>query len=169
MLDCVALRMCILRYKQVFAKSAYACRGAGRWRRHRVNKASIPLAFLISKYLFLFNFLFWSTVAHHTCALGVTGTERSAIAPQVQTLAEADVVGGEVSNWIGVVAPRGTSPSQIDHLSRAATAVIRNVEIAAKLNSAGITLCGSTPVAFGEFIVAELRRWAPVIARFTPA
>lgn len=102
-------------------------------------------------------------------ALGVTSTQRCPIAPDVPTLAERGIAGGEFSNWLGLVAPRGTPPEAIDAFSQAAASVIRSGEIAATLNAAGITPCGSTPRTFAMFIEGELTRWRPVVARFAHA
>src|SRR5919109_3544378 len=44
-------------------------------------------------------------------ALGVGATKRSALLPDVPTIAEAGVPGYECSNWIGIVAPAGTPES----------------------------------------------------------
>src|SRR5256884_8408256 len=44
-------------------------------------------------------------------ALAVTTARRSAIAPEVPTLAESGLVGYEVGSWQGVVAPAGTPPA----------------------------------------------------------
>ena len=102
-------------------------------------------------------------------ALGVTASERSAVALQVPTLAESGIVGGEVSNWLGLVAPRGMAAAQVDAISTAARTVIGSASVAAVLSAAGITPCGSTPAGFGQFMDAELIRWKPVVTRFSAA
>ena len=101
--------------------------------------------------------------------LGVTASERSAVALQVPTLAESGIVGGEVSNWLGLVAPRGMAAAQVDAISTAARTVIGSASVAAVLGAAGITPCGSTPGGFGQFMDAELIRWKPVVTRFSAA
>lgn len=102
-------------------------------------------------------------------ALGVTSARRSVIAPDIPTLAECGVHGGEMSNWLGLVAPRGTSVPLVDTIAQAVASVINSAQVAAKLNASGITPCGSTPAQFGHFIASELTRWEPVVARFTQA
>ena len=99
-------------------------------------------------------------------ALGVTASQRSSVAPQVPTLVEAGVAGGEVSNWIGLVAPRGTPMAQVDCMANAAALVMQNADLATVLQRAGITPCGSTPAIFHAYIEAELQRWKPTVARF---
>ncbi len=97
-------------------------------------------------------------------ALGVTAAQRVTIAPDIPALAEC-----EVSNWLGLVAPRGTPVALVENISKAAAAVINSAEISAALNAAGIAPCGSTPAAFASYIAAQLARWKPVVARFAQA
>ena len=101
-------------------------------------------------------------------ALGVTRAQRTPIAPHIPTLAECGITGGEVSNWLGLVAPRGTPAALINTLANAAARVINSAHVAATLNAAGITPCGSRPSAFEAFIAEESRRWAPVARRLAP-
>lgn len=98
-------------------------------------------------------------------ALGVSSAQRSPVAAQVPTLAEGGVTGCEMSNWIGLVAPRGTPAARVITLAQAAASVMRSDSVTAALNAAGITPCGSTPETFARFIADELRRWQAVAAR----
>ncbi len=50
-------------------------------------------------------------------ALGTTGTKRSAIMPDVPTIAEAGVPGYEATIWLGLMAPAGTPKPVIDLLN----------------------------------------------------
>ena len=56
-------------------------------------------------------------------ALGVGGTKRNPVLPDVPTIAEAGVPGYEAVNWWGIVAPAGTPPAIIDKLHKELTAV----------------------------------------------
>lgn len=100
-------------------------------------------------------------------ALGITSAQRSPSAPHVPAFAECGALGCEVSNWLGLVAPHGTPAAMVRSVARAAAAVIHGAEIAATLNRAGITPCGSTPAEFSAFIASELKRWGPVVKRFS--
>lgn len=102
-------------------------------------------------------------------ALGVTSAQRSPSAPEIPTLAECGVAGCEVSNWLGLVAPRATPAALVDAVAAAAAVVINSTGVAAILHAAGMTPRGSTPAAFAEFIAAEWDRWKPVVTRFSPA
>lgn len=102
-------------------------------------------------------------------ALAVTADQRCAVAPEVPTFAECGLTGCEMSNWVGLVAPRGSPATAVEALSSAVAAVTHSPEIAGKLIGAGITPCGTTPAAFGEFLVTELQHWEPVVTRFRQA
>lgn len=99
-------------------------------------------------------------------ALAVTAPQRFVVAPAVPTFAECGVPGCEMSNWVGLVAPRRTSPAVVEALSSAVAAVMQSPDVARRLTGAGITPCGSTPVTFGEFLTSELRHWGPVVTKF---
>ena len=43
-------------------------------------------------------------------ALGVSGTKRNPVLPEIPSIEEAGVPGYEAGNWIGIVAPAGTPP-----------------------------------------------------------
>ena len=98
-------------------------------------------------------------------ALAVTSAQRSPVATQVPTMAEGGITGCEMSNWIGLVAPRGTPAALVITLAQAAASVMRHENVATALNAAGITPCGSTPEAFVQFIADEWQRWQAVAAR----
>lgn len=100
-------------------------------------------------------------------ALAVTAHQRCGVAPDVPTLAECGVAGCEMSNWVGLVAPRGTSPAAVNPLSKAVAEVMQGADVARKLKSAGIIARGTKPLEFEQLIAAELRRWKPVAFRLT--
>lgn len=95
-------------------------------------------------------------------ALAVTSAQRSPVAPDIPTLAESGVSGGEVSNWVGLVAPQATPPGVVAALSRASAAAIRDAQVSTVLHVAGITPCGTTPEGFATFMATELQRWGPI-------
>lgn len=99
-------------------------------------------------------------------ALAVTGAARTSSAGHLPTLSEAALPGYEMSNWLGVVAPKATPTSVIDAIGRAIATAVRTRYVQDTLLSAGVTPCPGTPCAFGDFIERELARWRPVVARF---
>ena len=98
-------------------------------------------------------------------ALAVTTAERSAAVPELPTVTESGVAGFDVSNWLGLLAPRATPAATVEQLSRAVSAAVRMPEVTSAFCDAGVDPHGSTPDEFHRFISTELARWEPIIAR----
>jgi tripartite-type tricarboxylate transporter receptor subunit TctC len=95
-------------------------------------------------------------------ALGVTTTARSALLPDVQTIAET-VPGYEASALFGMGAPKKTPPAIIEKLNKEINAVLAEPAIKAKLvDLGGEPLIGS-PAAFGKMISEETDKWEKVV------
>ncbi len=104
-------------------------------------------------------------------ALGVSTVTRSAVAPELPTLAEAGAPGYEMSNWTGIVAPPATPRDVAAVLSDVFAAALRAPRTSALLAAQGITPRGTSPQEFTDFMSAERERWRSVVARIaaTPA
>lgn len=95
-------------------------------------------------------------------ALAVSSAERSAVAPEIPTIAESGVPGYEVTNWVGIVAPRATPKHCRDELSNAITTAVRSDAVRTALLAQGITPCGGTPQLFASFMASEVERWRAI-------
>ncbi len=95
-------------------------------------------------------------------ALGITSLKRSALIPDVPTMAET-LPGYQASIWTGVLAPAGTSRPIITRLNSEIIKVLGTPEVKAKLASMGVDIDTSTPEEFGAFIETEMKKWARVI------
>jgi len=91
-------------------------------------------------------------------AIAVTGSQRSAIAPDLPTVAEAGLKGYEMITWYGVLTRAGTPPAVLNTLSTAIARAVKLPEIRDKLAAEGAETIGSTPAAFAAFIKAEIER-----------
>ena len=81
-----------------------------------------------------------STVIHHLRAgrlraLGVNSSKRVGVLPDVPTIAEAGVLGYEMSPWIGVFAPAGTPRPIIDRLNAEIGKALQMPDVAQKLSN----------------------------------
>ena len=107
-----------------------------------------------------------STLAHFKSgqlrALGVTSLKRSALAPDVPTVAET-LPGFEISTWYGVLAPSGTPDAVIQKLNREIVKAAQLPEVRKKLEDMGVELQLSSPQVFGALLKAETSKWAEVI------
>ena len=96
-------------------------------------------------------------------ALGTTGTKRSAVLPDVPTIAEAGVPGYEASNWWGIVAPAGTPPAIIERLHAELSVILTSAETKRRFEAEGADAVPMRPDEFGRFIQAETAKWARVV------
>ena len=96
-------------------------------------------------------------------ALAVTAAQRSAVLPDMPTLAEAGVKGFDVSSWYGIYAPAGLPRELVQRLNAAFNEALRTPEIRDQLSAQGWAVTGGTPEQFGAFARAEQARWATVV------
>jgi tripartite-type tricarboxylate transporter receptor subunit TctC len=95
-------------------------------------------------------------------ALAVTTTEKSALLPDVPTVAET-VPGYEASALFGMGAPKKTPPEIIAKLNAAVNEVLQEPAIKARLIDLGGEPLVGPPEAFGKMIVAETEKWEKVV------
>jgi tripartite-type tricarboxylate transporter receptor subunit TctC len=84
--------------------------------------------------------------------------------PSLPTLVAATGVDlGNLSVWLGLVAPAGTPPAIVQKLSGEVANVLGDKEIKAKADAVGLYPATSTPAEFAAFIRQEAARWPPVV------
>ncbi len=96
-------------------------------------------------------------------ALGTSGATRSAILPDVPTIAEAGVPGFQATLWVGFMAPAGTPQPIIETLNRAITTILSRADIKAAWEKTGATPVVMTQPQFKDFMEAQVAKWASVI------
>ena len=89
-------------------------------------------------------------------ALGVMSPRRSAVMPQVPTMAEAGFADLNLSAWMALLAPAGTPRAIIDLLNRA-VATAFDAELRAKLAESGIEVATSTPEELQQLIARDIK------------
>ena len=97
-------------------------------------------------------------------ALAIASSVRSALEPDLPTVAELGVPGYEGILWIGVMAPAGTPAAVIDKLAAACERAVRAPELVERFRRDGIDPGGGTPAMFGERIGREIAQWRELIA-----
>jgi len=95
-------------------------------------------------------------------ALGVLGTKRFDLLPDVQTVAET-VPEYEASTWAGVGVPRGTPPEIIERLNREVNAGLAQPDIKARFADVGTVPMVLSAAEFKAYIAAEAAKWDKVI------
>lgn len=96
-------------------------------------------------------------------ALAVTSTQRSALLPQVPTLAEAGVKGVDVYSWQAAAAPKGLPAEVKARLHSSLVAALNDPAVKPKLLELGFEIVGDTPEHFAEFQARENTRWKQLI------
>src|SRR6476646_3386798 len=96
-------------------------------------------------------------------ALAVTDTKRSAVLPNVQTVAEAGVANYEASLLFGLIGPPGLPPAILAKINAEVVRIINAPEMQKKLAAQGVVPIASTPDAFVGVIKAEQDKWEKVI------
>jgi tripartite-type tricarboxylate transporter receptor subunit TctC len=96
-------------------------------------------------------------------ALAVTTAKRSALAPELPTVAEAALPGFEANNWNGFVVPAKTPRPIIDRLNKELRAALLQPDVKEFLFNQGLDAAPGTPEEFGAYIKSETAKWAKVI------
>jgi tripartite-type tricarboxylate transporter receptor subunit TctC len=95
--------------------------------------------------------------------LAVTTAVRTAVLPEVPTVAESGVPGYEAVGWFGVMAPSGTSKEIIARLHKEIVAALNQPEIRERFKRDGVDVVADTPEQFAAYIKAEAAKWAKVV------
>ena len=94
--------------------------------------------------------------------LAVSGVQRLAVLPEVPTFAELGIRGIEPV-WVGVVAPRGTTPAVIDRMNREFARAMSTPAIRDQYESLGRIVSTGTPKQMTETIAEEVPRWRRLV------
>jgi tripartite-type tricarboxylate transporter receptor subunit TctC len=95
--------------------------------------------------------------------LAVTSDKRSAVLPDVPTIAESGLEGYHAATWFGVFAPGGTPPAIVEKLNAEFNKTLSAPELVEHLRREGAEPIGGTPAQFRAFVQGEIDRWAPVV------
>jgi tripartite-type tricarboxylate transporter receptor subunit TctC len=98
-------------------------------------------------------------------AIGVTTKERSALAPDIPSLAESGLPDFDVSAWTGLFVPAGTPPAVIERLNAETRKIASEPDYVAQIQAMGTDVASSSPDAFGEFVNDDVNRWTAVIRK----
>jgi tripartite-type tricarboxylate transporter receptor subunit TctC len=102
-------------------------------------------------------------------ALAVTGARRSALLPDVPTMAEIGLPEAQATSWGAVMAPAGTPAPAIARLNAAIRDALAQQAVRDRLAAAGAEGVASSPEELAAYLRAESEKWARVVreARIT--
>ena len=95
--------------------------------------------------------------------LATTRSVRSAVYPDVPTVAESGLSGFDVDLWIGIYAPAGLPAPVLARLNSEINKVLKHPELQAAFAKIGIEPRGTTPEEAAAFTRAEYEKWKKVI------
>jgi tripartite-type tricarboxylate transporter receptor subunit TctC len=93
-------------------------------------------------------------------ALAVASDARAKMAPDLPTMAEAGMPGFVVTQWHGMLAPRGTPKPVVDRLYQEVVKATQRPEVVQRLALDGTEVIASTAPQFGAFLKSERERWS---------
>ena len=104
-----------------------------------------------------------NVLAGEVRALGTTGEKRTAVLPDVPTIAEAGVPGYTATIWLGIMAPKGTPQPIVDKLNAEIGKVVQSTEVKAMWAQQGAEPLVMTPAEFTAYLEKDIKKWAEVV------
>jgi len=95
-------------------------------------------------------------------AIAIASSARAKMAPDVPTMIESGVPNFLVTQWHGMLAPRGTPRPVIERLHREIVKAVQRPDVASRLALDGTEGIGSSPEEFAAFLRSEREQWTKV-------
>jgi tripartite-type tricarboxylate transporter receptor subunit TctC len=96
-------------------------------------------------------------------ALAVTGEKRSAMLPDVPTLAESAIAGFEASTWWGILAPAGTPAAVVSEVNGKLARAFTEGDVTERIAALGAEPVGGPPQRLADHLNSEIPKWRKVI------
>jgi tripartite-type tricarboxylate transporter receptor subunit TctC len=96
-------------------------------------------------------------------ALGTTGRVRSAVLPDVPTVAEAGVPGYEATIWLGLMAPAGTPRAVLVKLNAEVGKIVSRADVKAEWARQGAAPLLMTLDEFNHYLREDIEKWARIV------
>ena len=96
-------------------------------------------------------------------ALGTSGKVRSAVLPDVPTMAEAGVPGYESTIWLGLMAPAGTPRAVVNKLNAEVNRIVSRPDVKAEWAKQGAAPMNMSVDEFTQYLRDDIEKWARVV------
>lgn len=96
-------------------------------------------------------------------ALAVTTATRIAAEPGIPTIAESGVPGYDVSNWHGLIGPKGLARAVVERINSEVNKIVRSKEMEERLRADGVSPTGGTADALQEQVRREIVMWRDAV------
>ncbi|MGZ5095077.1 MAG: Bug family tripartite tricarboxylate transporter substrate binding protein [Burkholderiales bacterium] len=100
---------------------------------------------------------------HRLRALAVTTAKRVAAMPELPTIVESGLPALIITGWYGLLAPAGTPGNITVRLNSDIVSTLRQSDVRQKLIDLGLEIETLTPQGFGDFVKAEIAKYAKVV------
>jgi tripartite-type tricarboxylate transporter receptor subunit TctC len=94
--------------------------------------------------------------------LAVTSSKRTALLPDVPTLAECGTAGADAETWWGIVGPAGMPADIVQALNAEINKILASPELVTFLTNEGAEAEAMAPQQFGDMMRREIARWTNV-------
>jgi len=101
--------------------------------------------------------------AKRLVAIAVTSEKRSAVTPDIPTIAESGIPGYEMTSWVGILVPRGTPEPIASRLLQEAKKAMQFPDVRNRLTSEGYEIVLNGPEQMALRMQVEADKWAKVI------
>jgi tripartite-type tricarboxylate transporter receptor subunit TctC len=95
--------------------------------------------------------------------IAITSAKRSALIPELPTIAESGLPGFASGTWYALSAPAGTARDIVARLNREVVRIAQLADVQEKLSAQGAEAIVGTPEQTAAFIGSEITRWAKVV------
>ena len=96
-------------------------------------------------------------------AVAVSGRARSAILPDVPTVAEGGVAGYEATIWLGLMAPKGTPAAIVNKLNAEVAKITGNAEVRRTWAQQGTAAMTMGVDEFTKYMTDDVAKWANIV------
>jgi len=97
--------------------------------------------------------------------IAMAEAKRSALMPDLPTIAESGLPGFEVGNWAGLLGPAGLDPQIVAKLHGEIMRILATADMKERIKTLGYDMIASTPDEFGAQMKHDVARWSEVVRR----
>jgi tripartite-type tricarboxylate transporter receptor subunit TctC len=105
-------------------------------------------------------------IPHHKSGririIAFTSKDRFPPMPEIPTLHESGLAGFDTTQWLGILAPKGTPAEIISRVHLETAKALALPDVKERLAQAALQAVGSTPKEFEALIRADLERWTAI-------
>ena len=96
--------------------------------------------------------------------IAVTTAKRIPAEPNIPSIAESGVPGYDVTNWHGLIGPKGLPRPIVTRIHDEVVKIIKQKDMEKQLQSDGLSADGGPPEEFQQRIAKEIAQWRKVVA-----